>query len=60
MEDGAWDLNSINEEEFDTLAVYVVPDQTCDEITTEVNRAKSSLPRNLVLKPSQSCSDVSK
>ncbi|XP_053209623.1 PR domain zinc finger protein 1-like isoform X2 [Panonychus citri] len=58
MEDGAWDLNSINEEEFDTLAVYVVPDQTCDEITTEVNRAKSSLPRNLVLKPSQSCSDV--
>ncbi|XP_025017323.1 uncharacterized protein LOC107365380 [Tetranychus urticae] len=58
MEDGAWDLNSISEEEFDTLAVYVVPDLPCDEETTEVNRAKTSLPRNLVLKPSKACNDV--
>ena len=61
MEDGVWDLNSIAEEEFDNLAVYLVPDQPCDEVPegSVVNRAESSLPRNLVLKPSQTLSDVS-
>lgn len=61
MEDGAWDLSSIAEEDFDQLAVYLVPDQTCDDTTntTATNRAEASLPRNLILKTSQTLSDVS-
>jgi len=60
MEDGAWDLNSIAEEDFDQLAVYLVPDQTCDDLTDKnTSRAEASLPRNLILKPSQALSDVS-
>lgn len=59
-EDGvsiAWDLNSIKEEEFERLAVYLVPDQPPQP--DNPNRAESTLPRNLVLKPSQALSDVS-
>lgn len=61
MEDGVWDLSSIAEEDFDQLAVYLVPDQPCDDTThkTANNRAEASLPRNLILKPSQTLSDVS-
>lgn len=67
MEDGgtAWDLNTITEEDFDQLAVYLVPDQPCEDIETaikqrNISRAEASLPRNLVLKPSQTISDVSR
>lgn len=60
MEDGVWDLSSIAEEKFEELAVYLVPDQSCDEIPVNFkNRAEASLPRNLVLNPSQTLSDVS-
>lgn len=60
MEDGVWDLSSIAEEDFDQLAVYLVPDQPCDEVTVNSNnRAEASLPRNLVLRPASSLSDVS-
>ena len=61
MEDGVWDLSSIAEEDFDQLAVYLVPDQACDDTThtSAANRAEASLPRNLILKPSQTLSDVS-
>lgn len=59
MEDGVWDLSSIPEEEFDNLAVYLVPDQPCDDTSLSTSRAEASLPRNLVLKPSQTLSDVS-
>lgn len=61
MEDGVWDLSSIAEEDFDQLAVYLVPDQPCDDTThtSANNRAEASLPRNLILKPSQTLSDVS-
>jgi len=58
MEDGVWDLTSIVEENFDQLSVYLVPDQPCDE-NKSISRAENSLPRNLVLKPSQTLSDVS-
>ncbi|RWS17893.1 PR domain zinc finger protein 1-like protein [Dinothrombium tinctorium] len=58
MEDGAWDLNSIAEEDFEQLTVYIVPDQPCDELGENANRAEACLPRNLVLKPSQTLSDV--
>ncbi|XP_039293933.1 PR domain zinc finger protein 1 isoform X2 [Nilaparvata lugens] len=51
-----WDLSSIKEEEFEKHVVYIVPDlpspQDCP------NKAETSLPRNLVLKPSQALSDV--
>ena len=58
MEDaGGWDLSQIREEEFDSLAVYLVRDQHCDP--DEENRAEASLPRNLVLKASPSLGDVS-
>ncbi|KAF8781957.1 PR domain zinc finger protein 1-like [Argiope bruennichi] len=53
MEDAeSWDLNSIREETFDELAVYLVRDQPCDDNCP--NRAEASLPRNLVLKASPS------
>jgi hypothetical protein len=55
--DGGWDLSTMHEDEFEQHVVYIVPD-----LPTEPgcpNRAESSLPRNLVLKPSQALSDVS-
>jgi hypothetical protein len=55
--DSGWDLSSMREDEFEKHVVYIVPD-----LPTEPgcpNRAESSLPRNLVLKPSQALSDVS-
>lgn len=58
MEDaGGWDLSQIREDEFDSLAVYLVRDQHCEP--EEENRAEASLPRNLVLKASPSLGDVS-
>ncbi|EEC18180.1 hypothetical protein IscW_ISCW023811 [Ixodes scapularis] len=56
MEDGSVDLSSLREEDFEQLAVYQVRDQPCEEGQT--NRAEASLPRNLLLKPSQTLSDV--
>lgn len=55
MGDGVWDVNSIAEEDFEQqLAVYLVPDQPHDETNSKgVKRAEASLPRNLVLKPTQ-------
>ena len=53
MGDGAWDINSIPEEEFEQrLAVYLVPDAAYDE-SQGVKKAEATLPRNLVLKPTQ-------
>lgn len=52
-----FDLNTIKEEEFDTYSTYLVPDLPVPEGTP--NRAEQTLPRNLVLKPSQALSDVS-
>jgi len=66
-----WDPASLREEEFEQHAVYLVPDQTADPVGSAedgdgdgdhhpvVPRAEASLPRNLVLKPSQALSDVS-
>ncbi|XP_037519436.1 PR domain zinc finger protein 1 isoform X1 [Rhipicephalus sanguineus] len=56
MEDGSLDLSSLRESDFEQLAVYQVRDQTCEEGLS--NRAEASLPRNLLLKPSQTLSDV--
>lgn len=53
----SFDVSVMKEEEFDQHVVYIVPD-----VATEPgcrNKAESSLPRNLVLKPSQALSDVS-
>lgn len=61
MEEGAWDLAELAEEDFEQLAVYIVPDAVVEPSTGSnavVNRAETSLPRNLVLKPSQALSDV--
>lgn len=55
MEDGTWDLAELAEDDFEQLAVYIVPDA---ESGASVNRSEGSLPRNLVLKPSQALSDV--
>ncbi|XP_069688931.1 PR domain zinc finger protein 1 isoform X2 [Periplaneta americana] len=54
--DGSWDLSSMREDEFEQHVVYIVPDLPTDPGCP--NRAESSLPRNLVLKPSQALSDV--
>ncbi|XP_064488240.1 PR domain zinc finger protein 1-like isoform X2 [Ornithodoros turicata] len=56
MEDGAVDLGEVREADFEQLAVYQVRDQPCEEEQT--NRAEASLPRNLLLKPSQTLTDV--
>lgn len=56
MEDDVWDVCNISEQEFDHKAVYIVLDQTCEDKST--NQAESSLPRNLILKTSQTLSDV--
>lgn len=59
MEDGAWDLAELAEEDFEQLAVYIVPDAVVEPPASgPFNRAEASLPRNLVLKPSQALSDV--
>ncbi|XP_013382596.1 PR domain zinc finger protein 1 isoform X2 [Lingula anatina] len=50
------DLLSLPEEEYEKRCVYIVPDQPCDRDLP--NRAEASLPRNLVLKPSQIFTDV--
>lgn len=55
--DNDFDLNSIREEEFEQYTTYIVPDIPVDSGTP--NRAEATLPRNLVLKPSQALSDVS-
>ncbi|XP_072160719.1 PR domain zinc finger protein 1-like isoform X1 [Bemisia tabaci] len=52
----AWDLNTIKEEEFEKHVVYIVPDKPVEPECP--NRAEASLPRNLVLKQSQSLNDV--
>lgn len=51
-----FDLNVIKEEEFDQHVVFIVPDAQTEPNCT--NRAEASLPRNLVLKPSQALNDV--
>uniref|UniRef100_A0A1B6K1P1 PR domain zinc finger protein 1 n=3 Tax=Homalodisca liturata TaxID=320908 RepID=A0A1B6K1P1_9HEMI len=51
-----WDLKAIKEDEFEKHVVYIVPDLPAK--TDCANRAESTLPRNLVLKPSQALSDV--
>lgn len=51
-----WDPSLLREEDFEDQAVYQVPDQPCEGLQP---RAQASLPRNLVLKPSQALSDVS-
>lgn len=56
-EGGPWDLASMREEEFEHRAVYLVPDASPEPGCA--NRAEQSLPRNLVLKPSEALSDVS-
>ncbi|CAG7723336.1 unnamed protein product, partial [Allacma fusca] len=54
-ENGMWNVSLIKEEEFDGLAVYLVPDILPSPDDT--NRAEASLPRNLCLKPSAVLSD---
>ncbi|KAK9512464.1 hypothetical protein O3M35_000894 [Rhynocoris fuscipes] len=56
VEGGAWDPTTTKEEEFEKHAVYIVPDQAAPQGCA--NRAEASLPRNLVLRPSQALSDV--
>lgn len=56
-ENGTWDTSKVREEDFDQLAVYLVPDAVTDP--DEPNRAEASLPRNLSLKPSGVINDVS-
>lgn len=59
MEDGSWDLAELAEEDFEQLAVYIVPDAVVEPPASgPFNRSEASLPRNLVLKPSQALSDV--
>ncbi|KZC06141.1 PR domain zinc finger protein 1 [Dufourea novaeangliae] len=56
MEASEWDHATLREEEFEQHAVYLVPDVAASPGDT--NRAEASLPRNLVLKPSQALHDV--
>ncbi|XP_071546612.1 uncharacterized protein [Panulirus ornatus] len=51
-----WNLDSIKEEEWEERAVYLVPDTPTEDNCP--NHATLSLPRNLVLKASQTISDV--
>ncbi|KAK3926785.1 B lymphocyte-induced maturation protein 1-like protein, partial [Frankliniella fusca] len=57
-----WDPATLREEDFEEQVVYHVPDQPCDAQSCDgpaaLPRAHASLPRNLVLKPSQALSDV--
>jgi hypothetical protein len=45
-----YDVSQLCEEDFEKLAVYIVPDVPCERGTT--NRAEKTLPRSLTLKPS--------
>jgi hypothetical protein len=45
-----YDVTQMCEEDFEKLAVYIVPDVPCDRGTLE--RAEKTLPRSLTLKPS--------
>ncbi|XP_076398105.1 PR domain zinc finger protein 1 isoform X2 [Megachile rotundata] len=56
MEASEWDHATLREEEFEQHAVYLVPDVAASPTNTD--RAEASLPRNLVLKPSQALNDV--
>ncbi|XP_033219465.1 PR domain zinc finger protein 1-like [Belonocnema kinseyi] len=56
MEASEWDHATLREEEFEQHAVYLVPDVSASP--NESNRAEASLPRNLVLKPSQALNDA--
>ncbi|XP_015591866.1 uncharacterized threonine-rich GPI-anchored glycoprotein PJ4664.02 isoform X2 [Cephus cinctus] len=56
MESSEWDHATLREEEFEQHAVYLVPDVAAS--ANDPNRAEASLPRNLVLKPSQALNDV--
>jgi hypothetical protein len=51
------DLNTISEEELAGQAVYTVQDSPCPLNTP--NRAEKSLPKNLVLKPTNALPDSS-
>lgn len=52
-----YELGSLREEDFELHTTYIVPDLPIEPGTP--NRAEGTLPRNLVLKPSQALSDVS-
>jgi uncharacterized Zn-finger protein len=57
MESSEWDPATLREEELDKLArTFLVPD--APTLPNNANRAESSLPRNLILKPSQALNDV--
>ncbi|XP_053979905.1 neurotrophin receptor-interacting factor 1 isoform X2 [Hylaeus volcanicus] len=56
MEASEWDHATLREEEFEQHAVYLVPDVAAS--SGDTNRAEASLPRNLVLKPSQALNDA--
>lgn len=56
-ENGCWDISRIKEEDYEELAVYLVPDVPTQK--DERNKAEGSLPRNLTLKPSGVINDVS-
>lgn len=56
VDGGSWDPSTTKEEEFEKHAVYIVLDQT--PTPGAANKAEASLPRNLVLRPSQALSDV--
>lgn len=45
-----YDVTRMSEEDFERLAVYIVPDMPCDRGTAD--RAEKTLPRSLTLKPS--------
>lgn len=51
------DPSAISEEDFELHTTYIVPDLPVDRDVP--NRAEATLPRNLVLKPSNALSDVS-
>lgn len=52
-----YDPGQLREEDFELHTTYIVKDLPVEPGTP--NRAESTLPRNLVLKPSQALSDVS-
>ncbi|KAK2715943.1 PR domain zinc finger protein 1-like isoform X2 [Artemia franciscana] len=55
-EDNNWDISKFSEEDFERLAVYLVPDTS---VPSQIpNRAQATIPRNLALKPSKALNDV--
>ena len=48
--DQGYDVTRMREDEFERLAVYIVPDVACERGVP--NRAEQTLPRSLTLKPS--------